>query len=227
MSLFGNRMVRVSGGIILAIAAVALLGPWLSPNDYLSTNFDRLLSPPSLDGASFFGTDDLGRDLFVRTMLGIRVTLMVAIVASLVSLVIGVAWGATAGYCQVTWECGDFDDLNAPNQTCAESGKPDSEKAEDVVIANFEGEDYGDWTVEGSAFGSGPSKGSLEEQPTVFGYQGEGLANSFVGGDGLALLMRSSRPLCSTERPMPWRCSGGVASRSFRRKRSEGKPPKD
>ena len=98
MSLFGNRMVRVSGGIILAIAMVALLGPWLSPNDYLSTNFDQLLSPPSLDGARFFGTDDLGRDLFVRTMLGIRVTLLVAIVASLVSLVIGVAYGAVAGF---------------------------------------------------------------------------------------------------------------------------------
>ena len=45
-----------------------------------------------------FGTDDLGRDLFVRTMLGIRVTLLVAIVASLVSLVIGVTYGAIAGF---------------------------------------------------------------------------------------------------------------------------------
>jgi oligopeptide transport system permease protein len=45
-----------------------------------------------------FGTDDLGRDLFVRTMLGIQVTLIVAIIASIVSLVIGVTYGSIAGY---------------------------------------------------------------------------------------------------------------------------------
>ena len=98
MSRYGNRTVKVAGSILLGIAAIALVGPLLSPNDYLSTNFDRLLSPPSLDGARFFGTDDLGRDQFVRTLLGIRVTLLVAVVASLVSLVIGVAYGAVAGF---------------------------------------------------------------------------------------------------------------------------------
>lgn len=98
MSLLANRTVRVSGGIIIFVALVALVGPFLSPNDYVSTDFNRLLSPPTFAGARFFGTDDLGRDLFVRTMLGIRVTLLVAIVASLVSLVIGVAYGAVAGF---------------------------------------------------------------------------------------------------------------------------------
>jgi len=98
MSLKHNRAVRFSGGIILIVAIAALVGPWISPNDYVATNFDLLLSPPSLEGAHWFGTDELGRDLFVRTMLGIRVTLMVAIVASFVSLVIGVAYGATAGF---------------------------------------------------------------------------------------------------------------------------------
>jgi len=98
MSLLGNGTVRVSGGIIGVIALIALIGPFLSPNDYLTTDFDRLLSSPTFDGARIFGTDDLGRDLFVRTMLGIRVTLLVAIVASFVSLVIGVAYGVTAGF---------------------------------------------------------------------------------------------------------------------------------
>ncbi|MDZ7769564.1 MAG: ABC transporter permease [Woeseiaceae bacterium] len=50
--------------------------------------------PSSIDS----GTDDLGRDQFVRTMMGARITLTVAIIASLVSLIIGVAWGAIAGY---------------------------------------------------------------------------------------------------------------------------------
>lgn len=98
MSLLRNRAVSVSGAILLVITVFALFGPWISPNDYLSTSFDRSLLPPTAVGAHLFGTDDLGRDLFVRTMLGIRVTLMVAIVASFVSLVIGVAYGAIAGF---------------------------------------------------------------------------------------------------------------------------------
>ncbi len=98
MSLFDNRTISVTGGILLTIAACALAGPWLSPHDYLTTDFDRQLLPPSITGGQVFGTDDLGRDLFVRTMLGVRVTLLVAIVASLVSLVIGVAYGAIAGF---------------------------------------------------------------------------------------------------------------------------------
>ncbi|MDJ0712322.1 MAG: ABC transporter permease subunit [Woeseiaceae bacterium] len=92
------KTVKVTGSILLAIAIAAIVGPWLSPNDYLSTNFDLILTPPSADGGHWFGTDNLGRDLFVRTMLGIRVTLVVAIVASIVSLVIGVTYGAIAGY---------------------------------------------------------------------------------------------------------------------------------
>ena len=98
MSLMPNRSIRVSGGILLVTAALALLGPWISPNDYLTTNFELSMSPPTTAAAHWFGTDELGRDLFVRTMLGIRVTLLVAIVASLVSLVIGVAYGAIAGF---------------------------------------------------------------------------------------------------------------------------------
>ncbi|MBT8110723.1 MAG: ABC transporter permease subunit [Gammaproteobacteria bacterium] len=98
MSLLDNRTIRVSGGILLAVTVCALAGPWISPHDYLATDFDRQLMSPTMKGGQVFGTDDLGRDLFVRTMLGIRVTLLVAIVASAVSLVIGVAYGAIAGF---------------------------------------------------------------------------------------------------------------------------------
>ncbi len=90
--------IKVSVTLLMAIALVAVAGPWLSPHDYAATNFDRLLAPPSVGDLHLFGTDDLGRDLFVRTMLGVRITLVVAIVASLVSLVIGVAYGAVAGF---------------------------------------------------------------------------------------------------------------------------------
>ena len=93
-----SRTVVVSGGILIAIAILSILGPLVSPHEYLTTNFDRILQSPTISNANLFGTDNLGRDLFVRTMLGVQVTLVVAIVASLVSLVIGVLYGATAGF---------------------------------------------------------------------------------------------------------------------------------
>ena len=94
----GNRVVTWSGTVLLVIALVAIVGPWLSPHAYQDTDFDSRLLAPTLQGLHLFGTDDLGRDLFVRTLSGTRVTLLVALVASFVSLVIGVAWGSIAGY---------------------------------------------------------------------------------------------------------------------------------
>ena len=96
--LLSHASTRVAAAILAAITLVAIAGPWFSPHDYLATDFDRLNRAPSLSDGHLFGTDDLGRDLFVRTMLGIRITLLVAIVASLVSLLIGVSYGAIAGY---------------------------------------------------------------------------------------------------------------------------------
>jgi oligopeptide transport system permease protein len=93
-----SRTIKIAGGALLVIALVAVVGPWLSPHAYLTTDFDRLLLSPRLADFHLFGTDDLGRDLFVRTMMGVRITLVVAVVASLVSLVIGVTYGAIAGY---------------------------------------------------------------------------------------------------------------------------------
>jgi len=93
-----SRTIKASVTILFAVVALALAGPWLSPYDYVTTNFGGALSPPSFAELRLFGTDDLGRDLFVRTTTGMRITLLVAVVASLVSLVIGVAYGATAGF---------------------------------------------------------------------------------------------------------------------------------
>jgi sucrose-6-phosphate hydrolase SacC (GH32 family) len=55
--------------------------------------------------------------------------------------------------------------------------------AEDLLVADFEGADYGAWRSTGEAFGSGPARGTLPGQMDVSGFQGEGLVNSFVGGD--------------------------------------------
>ena len=92
-----HRTVVTSAALLMLIALIAFLGPVLSPNAYSDTNFDKLRAPPSLSGFHVFGTDDLGRDQFVRTMLGAQVTLAVAFIASFVSLVIGVLYGAVAG----------------------------------------------------------------------------------------------------------------------------------
>ena len=55
--------------------------------------------------------------------------------------------------------------------------------AADVLIADFEGPNYGGWQVEGEAFGSGPARGTLPNQMKVDGFRGQGLVNSFAGGD--------------------------------------------
>jgi len=93
-----NRVIVISGGILTGVVVAAVIGPMLSPHDYLQTDFGNILQSPSLAGAHLFGTDDLGRDLFVRTLLGVQVTIIVALVASAVSLVIGVLYGAVAGF---------------------------------------------------------------------------------------------------------------------------------
>jgi oligopeptide transport system permease protein len=94
----GSRAVLVTASVLALIALLAIVGPLFSPYSYLDSNLDELLLPPATAAARWFGTDDLGRDLFVRTLLGARITLVVAVIATLVSLVIGVVYGAIAGY---------------------------------------------------------------------------------------------------------------------------------
>ncbi|MFP4055585.1 MAG: GH32 C-terminal domain-containing protein [Candidatus Brocadiia bacterium] len=61
---------------------------------------------------------------------------------------------------------------------------PAARAAEDILIADFEGEDYGQWKAAGEAFGPGPAKGTLPNQMRVSGYKGERLVNTFYKGDG-------------------------------------------
>jgi uncharacterized protein (DUF608 family) len=65
----------------------------------------------------------------------------------------------------------------------AEATEPPAAIREPIVMADFEGDDYGDWAVEGEAFGKGPAKGTLGRQQEVSGFQGKGLVNTFLGGD--------------------------------------------
>ena len=69
----------------------------------------------------------------------------------------------------------------------------------DLVIADFDGESYGTWTVEGSAFGTAPARGALPGQMAVDGFLGKGLVNSFLGGDDSTGTLTS--PPFKIERP--------------------------
>lgn len=92
------RLPRPSLVVLLVIVAAALFVPWLSPFDYYTPSWDELDLAPRWAGGHLLGTDDLGRDLLVRLAWGCRISLAVALLASLTSLVIGVFWGVTAGY---------------------------------------------------------------------------------------------------------------------------------
>lgn len=74
--------------------------------------------------------------------------------------------------------------------------------ADDILVADFEGENYGAWKVEGQAFGAAPAKGTLPGQMHVEGYEGKQLVNSFVGGDDA--MGRLISPQFKIERP--WLC---------------------
>lgn len=93
-----NRAAVAAGAILLLMTLLVVLGPLISDNAFDSTDWDRISVPPTNSGAHYFGTDSLGRDLFVRTLYGGRISLMVGLAATIVSLVIGIAWGATAGF---------------------------------------------------------------------------------------------------------------------------------
>jgi oligopeptide transport system permease protein len=84
--------------IIAAIVALTLIGPWFTPNGSEALDWSHVASRPALENAHWFGTDRLGRDLFARTLEGARVSLAVGLVATAVSLLVGIAYGAVAGY---------------------------------------------------------------------------------------------------------------------------------
>jgi oligopeptide transport system permease protein len=84
--------------VISSIVLLTLIGPWLNPNGSETLDWAHVASQPALQGAHWFGTDRLGRDLFARTLEGARVSLAVGLVASAVSLVVGIGYGALAGY---------------------------------------------------------------------------------------------------------------------------------
>lgn len=95
-----NRAAVAALALLGLLLVASLAGPALSPYalDEVDWALSPLSTPPDFASGHWFGTDSNGRDLFVRVWRGTQVSLLVALLATAVSLVIGVAWGATAGY---------------------------------------------------------------------------------------------------------------------------------
>jgi oligopeptide transport system permease protein len=92
-----NRAAVASGVVLAGIALVCALAPWIPGiADPAAQDLGLGATPPS--AAHLFGTDELGRDLLARTLHGGRISLLVGLIATLVSLLIGVSYGAVSGY---------------------------------------------------------------------------------------------------------------------------------
>ena len=92
-----NRAAVLSGLFLVFVSLTAVFAPWIPGlADPTAQDLKLGATPPS--AVHWFGTDELGRDTLARVVYGGRISLMVGLVATLVSLVIGVTWGAVAGY---------------------------------------------------------------------------------------------------------------------------------
>ncbi|MDG1684166.1 MAG: ABC transporter permease [Luminiphilus sp.] len=91
-----NKLALFGGGVLLFMLVVALLTPWIAPYIYEAQNLDLGASPPS--SQHWLGTDIFGRDVLTQIMYGGRISLAVGFIATAVALLIGVTWGAIAGY---------------------------------------------------------------------------------------------------------------------------------
>ena len=91
-----NRLAVCGLVVLLLFILIALLTPWLAPYGYAQQDLELGATPPS--AAHWLGTDIFGRDLLTQVMYGGRISLAVGFIATAVALLIGVTWGAIAGY---------------------------------------------------------------------------------------------------------------------------------
>ncbi|WP_052384917.1 ABC transporter permease [Cobetia amphilecti] len=93
-----NRAAMCSLVVMAVIVLACLIGPWLTPFELDEVDWNAIGTGPDLASGHVFGTDVNGRDLLTRTLHGGQISLSVALVATFVSLVIGVLYGAVSGY---------------------------------------------------------------------------------------------------------------------------------
>lgn len=91
-----NKVAMACLGIVIILCLVALFAPWIAPYDPDAQVLTKRLMPPSAQ--HWFGTDDLGRDIFSRIVYGCRISLSVGVVSQIIATVIGYTMGVCAGY---------------------------------------------------------------------------------------------------------------------------------
>lgn len=93
-----NKAAVVSLAVLVLVSLLCVVGPWLLPHAFDSADWDAMSLAPTLRNAHFWGTDEAGRDLLVRCLIGGRVSLTVGLLATIASVTLGIVWGATAGF---------------------------------------------------------------------------------------------------------------------------------
>jgi oligopeptide transport system permease protein len=93
-----HRAALVSLALLVLIALACFIGPLLLPNSPTDNDWSAISLAPTLQGGHWFGTDELGRDLLARVLVGGRVSLEVGLLGTLISACVGVVYGASAGY---------------------------------------------------------------------------------------------------------------------------------
>ena len=91
-----NRMTIAGTILVLGLVLMALLSPWIMPHDPFQQDLLHRLKPP--DSHHWFGTDELGRDVFSRILFGTRISLAVGVVVTFISITIGMIIGLISGY---------------------------------------------------------------------------------------------------------------------------------
>jgi oligopeptide transport system permease protein len=95
---FRNKAAVISLVVLTIICLACVIGPWVLPHAFDSADWETMSFPPSMANSHFWGTDDAGRDLLVRCMVGGRISLTVGLLATISSVALGIVWGATAGF---------------------------------------------------------------------------------------------------------------------------------
>ncbi|MGE6752788.1 ABC transporter permease [Rossellomorea sp. NPDC071047] len=91
-----NKLAMLGFVFLIGLIVMAVFGPIISPHDVTKQTLSSQNLPPSSD--HWFGTDDMGRDVFTRTWYGARISLFVGFMAALIDFVIGIVYGGIAGY---------------------------------------------------------------------------------------------------------------------------------
>src|SRR6202158_1352644 len=94
--LFRRKLVLAGAAILVVVTLLALFAPWVTPYDPISMKISDRIQSPRL--AHWFGTDELGRDVFSRVVFGARYSLMIGASVVLISVTGGVLLGLTAGF---------------------------------------------------------------------------------------------------------------------------------